>query len=65
MDITAMHDSGTLGIVIEHNAETIVQDGTVLRSNVYRPDGDARYPGLFDPHPLLQRSGRNRPGKLR
>ena len=47
MDITAKHDSGSLGIVIEHHVETLVRDGTVLRSNVYRPDDDARYPGLL------------------
>ena len=47
MDITAKHDSGSLGIVIPHNVETIVRDGTVLCSNVYRPDDGARYPGLL------------------
>ena len=54
MDITAKHDSGSLGIVIEHHVETIVRDGTVLRSNVYRPDDGARYPGLLTRTPYCK-----------
>ena len=54
MDMTAKHDSGTLGIVIEHNVETIVRDGTVLRSNVYRPAAAARYPGLLTRTPYCK-----------
>lgn len=54
MDITAKHDSGSLGIVIEHHVETIVRDGTVLCSNVYRPDDGARYPGLLTRTPYCK-----------
>ena len=54
MDITAKHDSGSLGIVIPHNVETIVRDGTVLSSNVYRPNDGARYPGLLTRTPYCK-----------
>ena len=53
-DMTVDDHNGTLGIVIEHNVETIVRDGTTLRSNVYRPDDDARYPGLLTRTPYCK-----------
>ena len=52
--MTVDDHNGTLGIVIEHNVETIVRDGTTLRSNVYRPDDDARYPGLLTRTPYCK-----------
>lgn len=52
--MTTNEHTGALGIIIEHNVETAMRDGTVLRSNVYRPDDDARHPGLLTRTPYCK-----------
>ena len=36
-----------MSLIIENNAETIMSDGTVLRSDIYRPSFDGKFPVLL------------------
>ena len=38
-------------IHFEHDVEVAVSDGTILRVNVFRPEGDGRYPVIMCAHP--------------
>jgi uncharacterized protein len=40
-----------LGIRFERDVEVAVRDGTVLRANVFRPEGDGSYPVIMCTHP--------------
>ena len=44
----------TLGIIVEHNVEAAMRDGTILRANVFRPDAGNRYPGLLPRTPYCK-----------
>jgi uncharacterized protein len=39
------------GIRFEHDVEVAVRDGTILRVNVFRPEGDGRHPVIMCAHP--------------
>lgn len=39
------------GVVVEHDVEVRVRDGTILRVNVFRPARDGRFPVLMCAHP--------------
>jgi uncharacterized protein len=39
------------GVCLEHDVEVAVRDGTILRVNVFRPEGDGRYPVIMCAHP--------------
>ncbi|RTL43881.1 MAG: CocE/NonD family hydrolase [Burkholderiales bacterium] len=39
------------GIQVDWNAAVPMRDGTLLRANVFRPEGNARYPVLLCAHP--------------
>ncbi|MDQ3864876.1 MAG: CocE/NonD family hydrolase, partial [Actinomycetota bacterium] len=39
------------GVRFEHDVEVAVRDGTILRVNVYRPEGDGSYPVIMCAHP--------------
>jgi len=38
---------GALGVIVESDVAVPVRDLTVLRANVFRPDGDGRFPGIL------------------
>ncbi len=42
-----MTESGYLGVVEEHEVEVPVRDGTILRGNLYRPEGASDLPALL------------------
>ena len=39
------------GVRFEHDVEVAVRDGTILRVNVFRPEGGGRYPVIMCAHP--------------
>ena len=39
------------GVRFEHDVEVTVRDGTILRVNVFRPEGGGRYPVIMCAHP--------------
>jgi predicted acyl esterase len=39
------------GILLEHDIEVAVRDGTILRVNVFRPERDGSYPVMMCAHP--------------
>jgi predicted acyl esterase len=39
------------GIRFEHDVEVAIRDGTILRVNVFRPEGEGRYPVIVCTHP--------------
>ena len=57
---------------LDRDVPVVVRDGTVLRANVFRPEGDGRYPVLLsaatygkDKMPVASRSGRRKPLQYR
>jgi len=34
-------------VIVESNAEAVMRDGTILRADVYRPEGGGKYPALL------------------
>lgn len=37
----------TFGVVTEHDVDVPMRDGVLLRSNVFRPQGEGRFPGIL------------------
>lgn len=53
--------SGNLGVISELDVEMPMRDGTILRANVFRPDGPGQFPGLLMRTPY----GKGEAGDLR